>query len=115
MDQNYKNDFQLFHLRKEDNDSNADFEVNFVQPIGFDRPMEVALVEMNLPNNLSTTTKNMNYYLNVWVYLMIPERIADVKIVGEDENFEFSPDLMKKHFTLDSLPQNNILIEKKFQ
>ena len=52
--------------------------------------MEVALVEMNLPNNLSTSTQNMNYYLNIWVYFMAIEGITDVKIEGEDENFYFS-------------------------
>ncbi len=113
MDQDYKSDIHLFYLTKEDDYSIADFEVNFVQPISFDRPMEVALVEMNLPKDIFIS----NYYhrkmiVDLKLEYLHPWLYYDYKPIDGDTGETYDT---KKEYLLEAINYNISTLEKKFE
>lgn len=57
MDVEYVNDIFPIFLIKNDDDKICEFKINFQKPFHFKRKMECALLDLNLPNKLSTAIK----------------------------------------------------------
>ncbi len=55
MDVEYRNDVFPLFLKKVDEELIGEFETVFKKPIHFNRSMECSLIELNIPNHISSS------------------------------------------------------------